>query len=975
VKSVRFFNSLISQILLFLGVFSVAISIGILTSQMRVSRKETHDRYAAQAEIAAQVAASFISAEDIDIYLKTLEVDDNYVRLLDILRSIQIKSGMTYVFVTQIAADGGELFVFDTDPEADTHMTIGSFSDWEQSGIDPPLQLVLSAGKKPDPYISETEWGFFLTAREPIYRNDGTTAGYAGANFYMDTVFASQANLFRFNIIVTIFVFVASLVAYYLIIHKLIVIPLRTLTVNVGRLSAGEVLSRVLTSRENEFSLLEDTFSDMSKRNAHSKKMTDVLNKTAILFLSQRDGAFDDMMAAGVQLIADIDGIDRLILYRNHMASDSLSVNSLYTSQVYRWDRNSGGSTELTESLINIPYAQLIPDWEAPLSNGKHINSPSRLLVERAAATLQSFGVLSAAVIPIHINNSFWGFVLFGDTRNERYFEDDIIEMLRSAAFLFANAFIHADMERSIKEALHKAMEASKAKSEFLSNMSHEMRTPLNAITGMTTIGKNAKDVERKDYALNKIEDASIHLLGVINDVLDMSKIEANMLELSPVEFNFERMLQKVITVINFRVDQKQQQLTINIDRKIPQTIITDDQRLAQVVTNLLGNSVKFTPEKGSITLNADFMGEKDGLCTIQISVSDTGIGISAGEQKRLFNSFQQAESSTTRKFGGSGLGLAISKSIVEMMGGTIWVQSEPGKGSVFTFNIQARRGTEEKPALLSSDINLSNVRIMAVDDDPDILTYFHEITQRFGVLCETAISGEKALELVEQKGGYHIYFIDWKMPGMDGIQLTREIKAREHENFIVIMISAADWNAVAEEAKEAGVVKFLSKPLFPSAIAEVINEHLGVDKRQEEKAQAAEIEGIFAGQRILLVEDVEINREIVKSLLEPAQLEVDCAENGVEAVRMFTEAPDKYDLIFMDIQMPEMDGYEATRRIRALDVPKAKTVPIVAMTANVFREDIEKCINAGMDGHVGKPVDFEEVFNRLHSYLGSGKK
>jgi len=872
VKSVRFFSSLVAQILLFLGMFSVAISIGILTSQMRVSRKETHDRYAAQTETAARLAASFISAEDIDFYLETMETDDKYIRLLDILRSIQTMSGMTYVFVTQIA-DDGELFVFDTDPEADSHMALGSFSDWAQSGIDSPLQLVLSAGKKPDPYISETEWGFFLTAREPIYRHDGTTAGYAGANFYMDTVLAAQANLFRTNIIITIFIFLTCLTAFYLIIHKLIITPLKTLTVNVGRLSANEVLPRVLTSRENEFSLLEDTFSDMSKRNAYSKKMTDVLNKTAILFLSQRDRAFNDTMTTGVRLIADIAKIDRLILCSNHIESDSLSINSLYMSEVYRWDRNSGGSTELIESLINVPYAQLIPDWEAHLSGGKHINSPTKLLFERAAATLQSFGLLTVAVIPIHINNTFWGFALFGDTRNERYFEDDIIEMLRSATFLFANVFIHADMERDIKEALYKATEASRVKSEFLSNMSHEMRTPMNAITGMTTIGKNAKDIEQKDYALDKIESASIHLLGLINDILDMSKIEANKLELAPVEFNFEKMLQKTVMMINFRVDEKQQKLTIHIDRKIPQTLIADDQRLAQVVTNLLSNAVKFTPEKGFITLNANFMGEENGLCNIQISISDTGIGISAEEQKRLFNSFQQAESSTTRKYGGTGLGLAISKSIIEMMGGTIWVQSEPEKGSVFTFNIRARRGTEEKHALLPSDKNLSNVRIMAADDGP-----------------------------------------------------------------------------------------------------EAVNEHPGVDNRQAEKTQVVETEGIFAGRRILLVEDVEINRKIVKTLLESTQVEIDCAENGLEAVYMFTEAPQKYDLIFMDIQMPEMDGYEATRRIRAMDIPEAKTIPIVAMTANVFREDVEKCFNAGMNGHIGKPVDFEKVMSHLRSYLGAEK-
>jgi CheY-like chemotaxis protein len=361
--------------------------------------------------------------------------------------------------------------------------------------------------------------------------------------------------------------------------------------------------------------------------------------------------------------------------------------------------------------------------------------------------------------------------------------------------------------------------------------------------------------------------------------------------------------------------------------------------------------------------------GEINGVCTLQISVSDTGIGINTEQQTRLFQSFEQAESSTTRKYGGTGLGLAISKSIVEMMGGTIWVESEPEKGSVFFFTIQLKHAEHNKSGLLSPGINLTNVRILIVDDDPDILSYFNDIAQGFGIKCDTAISGEEALKLAGQKGGYHIYFIDWKMPVMDGIELARAIKARKPENSIVIMISAAEWSAVAREAKEAGVDKFLSKPLFPSTIADIINECLGVDKQRVERAQT-DINGIFTGRRILLAEDVEINREIVQSLLEPTQLEIDCAENGAEAVRMFSESPDKYDVIFMDVQMPEMDGYEATQRIRAMDIPQAKTVPIIAMTANVFREDIEKCLEVGMNSHVGKPLDFEEVLEKLKKYL-----
>jgi signal transduction histidine kinase/CheY-like chemotaxis protein len=523
-----------------------------------------------------------------------------------------------------------------------------------------------------------------------------------------------------------------------------------------------------------------------------------------------------------------------------------------------------------------------------------------------------------------------------------------------------------------VDAAKNKSDTENKHKSAFLANMSHEIRTPMNAIIGMTTIGKSASDSVRKDYCLSKIEDASNHLLGVINDILDMSKIEANKFELAPVEFDLEKMLKRVVNVVTFRIDEKHIRFSVHFDGSLPHTLIGDDQRIAQVITNLLGNAIKFTPEKGSVTLAVRLAGKGNDLCTLQFSVSDTGIGISPEQQEKIFNSFEQAESSTTRKYGGTGLGLAISKSIVEMMGGDIWVQSEPGKGSVFTFTIQLPRGTEQKHTLLSDEINLDNIRIMTVDDDPDILTYFLEIAQNFGIMCDVAISGEKALQLVDQKGGYHIYFIDWKMPGMDGIKLAHEIKSRVTEQSIVIMISAVEWSAVADEAKAAGVDKFLSKPLFPSTIAEVINECLGVDKRQTERSQAADIAGIFSGRRILLVEDVEINREIVQTLLEPTKLEIDCAGNGAEAVRMFVENPYKYDMIFMDIQMPEMDGYEATKRIRALDIPAAKTIPIVAMTANVFREDIDKCLEAGMNSHVGKPIDFEEVLGKLLSYWGT---
>jgi len=527
----------------------------------------------------------------------------------------------------------------------------------------------------------------------------------------------------------------------------------------------------------------------------------------------------------------------------------------------------------------------------------------------------------------------------------------------------------------NIDAARIKSDKESRHKSAFLANMSHEIRTPMNAIIGMTSIGKRSEDVERKDHCFAKIEDASNHLLGVINDILDMSKIEANKFDLSPVDFNFEKLLQRIVSVVNFRVDEKHHKLFVHIDKDVPKNLIGDDQRLAQVITNLLGNAIKFTPDYGTINLDAKLISEETAHCVLQIAITDTGIGMNHEQQKRVFSSFEQAETSTMRKYGGTGLGLAISKNIVELMGGNIWMISEIGKGSTFCFTFKMQRGRETPQRLLSPEVNLENIRVMVIDDDQDILDYFMEITSEMNINCDAAADGQTAIKLVEEKGHYHIYFVDWKMPGMDGIQLTAELKAhQESAKSVVIMITAAEWTAVENEAREAGVDKFLNKPLFPSSIANVISEALGIDKKKIDEVYKEDIGTRFAGRHILLAEDVEINREVVTALLEPLRVKIDYAENGKEAVRMFSESPDKYDIIFMDVQMPEMDGYDATRRIRALKTPSAQTIRIVAMTANVFREDIERCLEAGMDNHIGKPINIDEIIDKLNIYLPKRK-
>ena len=572
----------------------------------------------------------------------------------------------------------------------------------------------------------------------------------------------------------------------------------------------------------------------------------------------------------------------------------------------------------------------------------------------------------SFCYIPLMVEGTRAGYLVFATTFEQADWMQGEFRLATMAGSILAGAFSKRKGENALREATLKAQQASEAKSMFLSNMSHEIRTPMNAIIGMVSIGMSADDNERMKYCFTKISDASVHLLGVINDILDVSKIESGKFELSPTEFYFEHMVKRVVAINRFRIDEKDQNLRVRIDNAIPHLLLGDEQRLAQVITNLLSNAVKFTPEKGTISIDSELVEDKNGICTIEISVTDSGIGISPEQQANLFQSFQQAESDTSRKFGGTGLGLAISKSIVEMMDGNIWIDSELGKGATFAFIIKAKKLSEKKRTWP----DWRNIRFLAVDDDPISLEYIKEMVGASGAPCDTARSGDEALRLIEENSCYDFYFVDLKMPGMGGMELTRKIKAVEKapDSSHVIMFSSEEWDTIKKEANEAGVDRHLTKPLFPSDILDAVNIFLGVDNEtvQNEKRNAV----TFAGRHILLAEDVDINREIVLALLEPTLLEIDCAEDGAEAVRMFKEAPEKYDAIFMDIQMPKMDGYEVTQTIRSLDIKKAKSVPIIAMTANVFREDVEKCLASGMNDHVGKPLNLDEVLEKLQNFL-----
>ncbi|MDR0444188.1 MAG: PAS domain-containing protein, partial [Treponema sp.] len=515
----------------------------------------------------------------------------------------------------------------------------------------------------------------------------------------------------------------------------------------------------------------------------HNRMMEDIeyrdnlllaLNQAAFFLFDSDLKSFENDLYRSMGIIAEAIKADRVYIGKNNMVGGRLC----YT-QLYEW--TEGAEPQQGNMFTaDFPYGDISTEWEELLSKGLCVNSLLRDMSTKEQAIFSPQGILSIIVAPIFIKNKFWGIVGFDDCHSERIFMKEEESILRSSGLLFVNALLRNEMMQNIldtsvqlESALKEANASSKAKGDFLSNMSHEMRTPMNAIIGMTVIGKNAKDIDQKNHALNKIGDASSHLLGVINDVLDMAKIEADKLELSSVEYNFEKMLQKVVTVISFRVDEKRQRLTVNIDDGIPRFLIGDDQRLAQVVTNLLSNAVKFTPEEGSIRLEAFFAGEQNGICEVRIEVTDSGIGISPEQHNKIFQAFEQAESGTSRNYGGTGLGLVISKRIVELMDGNIRLESELGKGAKFIFTVKAGRGKKSPCSLLAPGVNWENIRIIVIDDMIETRNQFEDIFSQLGIRCDVAADGQEALNIIEERGEYDIYFIDWRMPVMDGIELT----------------------------------------------------------------------------------------------------------------------------------------------------------------------------------------------------------
>ena len=542
-----------------------------------------------------------------------------------------------------------------------------------------------------------------------------------------------------------------------------------------------------------------------------------------------------------------------------------------------------------------------------------------------------------------------------------------------------AYAFLNVNEEEHEKETQRKALvdalaaaeHANRAKTAFLNNMSHDIRTPMNAIIGYTALAATHLDNIDiiKDY-LHKISVSSSHLLSLINDVLDMSRIESGRVKIEEKEVHLPDVLHDLRTIIQSSIAAKQQDLFIDTQDIVSEDVITDKLRLNQVLLNIVSNAIKFTPAGGTISIRVlERPCALSGYTTYEFRIKDNGIGMSEEFQKHIFESFTREQTTTVSGIQGTGLGMAITKNILDMMGGTIRVKSEEGKGSEFTVVLDCK---------LSNNVikyepipELQGARALVADDDTNTCMSVSKMLRQIGMRADWTVSGKEAIvrakEAYDEGDAFKAFIIDWLMPDMNGIETVRRIRKVIGDGTPIIILTAYDWSDIEVEAREAGVTAFVSKPLFMSELREVLTRPICVERVKNEPRETVD----FSGKKILLVEDNELNQEIAQEILQGAGFEVDVAEDGIVAVeRMASAESDRYDLILMDVQMPRMNGFMATREIRTLSDNRKANIPIIAMTANAFDEDKQLAFESGMNGFVSKPIRIETLMQTLADIL-----
>ena len=882
--------------------------------------------------------------------LEKLEAEDHdtpeYQAMMGTLSCFQKNINLAYIYCVRDM--GNRQFVFTLDPDEEDPAEFGSFIQYTDA-----LYTASQGTPAVDDQPFVDRWGRFYSAYSPVFNSDGKVAGIVAADF--DAAwYEGQINQNTVTIIVGCLVFLGIVIGLTLYL-------------------TGHYEKQMATVKTNLTGLAEDM-------NAVMREFTRGKGK-AMLPEEENDGV-------GVQELSNrISSLrDSLRQYISHASTQAHSMITAMASDyrsVYHvnLDENDGvcfrgdpSDQEQTQEGIHFPYLERFTWYAEHCVSEKYREGFLQFISpDNIRESLATQPIIAYRYLAKRQGREYYEMIRMAGVRRATERDDHMVHAV-GLGFTEIDAEMRESMAKNeaLAEALTMAEEASKAKTAFLSNMSHEIRTPMNAIIGLDNLALHDETLtpQTRDY-LEKIGGSARHLLSLINDILDMSRIESGRLVLRREEFSFSAMLEQINTMVMSQCADKGLKYECRVLSRVDDHYIGDDMKLKEVLINILSNAIKFTNAPGSVTLSIERAAEFEDQSTLKFRIRDTGIGMDKEFIPKIFEAFSQEDSGTKNKFGSTGLGMAITKSIVEMMNGTISVESEKGVGTEFTVAVTLKN-CERQGYDAENVLEPGKLRVLVVDDEEIAAEHARMVLDEAGIRVDVCGSGEAALQMLEvqqvKQAPYNLVLLDRDMPGMDGLEAARRIRERYSSENTVIILTAYNWDDIMDEALRAGVDSFLSKPLFASS---VIAEFERVARRHNMSLFEEKKRTELAGRRILLAEDMEINAEIIMDILAMKDAETDHAENGRIVVDMFkNSAVDAYAAILMDVRMPEMDGLEAAAAIRALDRPDAKRIPIIALTANAFDEDVQRSLQAGMNAHLSKPVEPDHLYQTLEELI-----
>ena len=936
--------SLRAKAVLLVSLFMITACLALGAALMLQSRKAMKTQINERMLDIVNSAAAMLDGDVLEKLTAEDKGTPEYQAVLDTLIRFRDNINLDYIYYVRDMGDGTFTFGIDPDPVAP-----GEF------GSPVVYTDALFAASRGVPSVDETPyedaWGRFYSAFSPVFDSAGKVAGVVAADFNASW-YENEISRNQWTILLASALFLAVSIA---------------VTIFLTRQFSREMES----IREN----LSDLAGDLESLTREYPDAPDKQRPPEV--------RTDDIQSLGKSISALRDD------FRYYVSHSSTQANAMITAMASDYSSVYYANLDTDDCVCY----RADPSIKRPFSEGDHFSY--RELFERYArnSVTDSYreGFLNF-IEPENVRAALATQPIIAYRYLAHRNDQDFYEMIRMAGVRRAEdrddhkvhaiglglTEIDSEMRESmaknqaLAEALAMAEEASKAKTSFLSSMSHEIRTPMNAIIGLDNLALHEKDLpeQTRDY-LEKIGESAKHLLGLINNILDMSRIESGRITLRKEEFSFSAMLEQINTMVMAQCTDKGLTYECRILSRVDDYYIGDDMKLKQVLINILSNAIKFTNSPGSVTLTVERTAAFEEQSTLRFRISDTGVGMDKEFIPKIFDPFSQEDSSSKNKYGSTGLGMAITKSIVEMMNGSISVDSEKGVGTTFTVAVTLRN-SEHKGVSLEDSVDPNRLHVLVVDDDEIAAEHARTVLDEIGIRADVCHSGKAALNMLElqhvKQEPYNLVLMDWQMPELDGSETAKLIREHFDSETTVIILTAYNWDDILEEAQKSGVDSFLSKPLFA---ANVVAEFERIARKNNMSLFKEKKRADLKGRRILLAEDIEINAEIVMAILEVKEAETDHAENGRIVLEMFKNSEvGRYDAILMDVRMPEMDGLEAAAAIRALDRPDAKRIPIIAMTANAFDEDVQRSLQAGMNAHLSKPVEAEHLYQTLEELI-----